>query len=106
MAQLFSIKKGARLPSQTLTLRSTAVYDLATASSVDFVYRKKGVSERIVVPLVVVDATAKTVRLDPGTGEVDLIGIFECHVEVTIGGLVMPFPSEGFDTFKVTSTIE
>ncbi len=106
MAQLFSIKKGARLPSQTWTLTSTAVYNLALASSVNFVYRKKGVAERVVVALTVVDAAAKTVRLDPGITEVDSLGTHQCHVEVTLSGLIMPFPHEGFDTFKVTETIE
>ncbi|MDQ3070088.1 MAG: hypothetical protein M3R55_10215 [Acidobacteriota bacterium] len=106
MAQLFSIKKGARLPSQTWTLASTAVYDLDDASSVYFVYRKKGVAERVAVALVVVNAATKTVRLDLGVSEVDTLGEHQCHVEVTIGGLVMPFPHLGFDTFKVTETIE
>jgi hypothetical protein len=106
MAELFSLKKGARLPSQTWTLTSTASFDLSLATSVLFVYRKKGVAERVEKALTVVSAEDKTVRLDIDTGEVDLVGTFQCHVEVTIAGKVMCFPHEGFDTFKVTSTIE
>ncbi len=106
MAELFSIKKGVQLPSQTWTLDTSASLDLASATSVDFVYRKKGVAERVVKALTVTDAPTKEVRLDLAIDEVDLIGTFQCQVEVTIGGKVMAFPHEGFDTFKVTANIE
>lgn len=106
MSTLFSIKKGARLPSVEMTLTSASAYDLATATSVNFVYRTKGVAERTVVALVVVDAPTKLVRLDLSAAEVDTIGKFQCHVEVTIDGKVMTFPHKGFDEFEVTETIE
>jgi len=106
VTQLFSIKKGARLPSVELTLASASTYDLATATLVNFVYRKKGIVERVVVPLTITDAPNKKVRLDLGTTDVDEVAKYQCHVEVTIGGKIMVFPTKGFDEFEVTETIE
>ena len=106
MSVLFSVKKGARLPSVTLTLTSTATYDLAQATLVNFVYRKKGIAERVVVALTITDAPTKTVRLDLAVGEVDEVGKYQCHVEVTIAGKIMCIPHVGFDEFHVTETIE
>lgn len=105
MSLLFSVKRGARLPSIVLTLASSATYDLVTAASVNFVYRSKGSAARVVVPLTVVDATAKTVRLDLAATDVAVADKFQCQVEVTIGGKVMCFPQTGFDEFAVTETI-
>ena len=104
MAQLFSLKKGARLPSQTWTLTSGATFDLTTADSVKFVYRLKGTVERVEVTLAVVSAAV--VRLDPPIGVSDSEGTHQCHVEAVFAGLRMDFPNEGFDTFKITPTIE
>ena len=104
MAQLFSLKKGARLPAQTWTLTSSAAFDLTTASSVKFVYRLKGTVERVETTLVVVSAAV--VRLDADVGISDSEGTHQCHVEAVWGGLRMDFPNEGFDTFKITPTIE
>lgn len=106
MALLFTVKKTARLPSIELTLTSTATYDLAAASSVNFVYHPKGGTGRTIVPLVTVDAPTKKVRLDLGSADVAVLGAFSCHVEVTIGGKVMCFPQKGFDEFQVTDTLE
>lgn len=104
MAELFSLKKGARLPSQTWTLTASATFDLTTATAVKFVYRLKGVAERVEVTLTVLTAT--TVRLDPPVGVSDSIGTHECQVEATIGGLRLDFPNEGFDTFRITPSID
>lgn len=106
MALLFTLKKGARLPSQVWTLTSSATFDLDAADTVEFVYRLNGASERLTETLTVVDAEAKTVRLDPSVAISDSEGTHQCHVEVTIGGLRMDFPITGFDTFKITPTIE
>ncbi len=104
MALLFTIKKGARLPSQTWTLTSGAEFDLTEADTVMFVYRLKGQVERVEVALSVVSAAV--VRLDPSEGVSDSEGTHECHVEATFDGLRMDFPSTGLDTFKITPTIE
>jgi len=104
MAELFSLKKGARLPSQTWTLTSSATFDLTTADSATFVYRLRGEAERVEVALVVVSAAV--VRLDTDAGISDSLGTHQCHVEAVFSGLRMDFPNEGFDTFKITATIE
>lgn len=104
MALLFTLKKGARLPSQTWTLTSGAAFNLTTADTVKFVYRLKDALERVEVTLAVVSAAV--VRLDPPVGVSDSLGTHECHVEATFGGLRMDFPNTGFDTFKITPTIE
>lgn len=106
MSTLFSLKKGARLPSVELTLTSTTTYDLADASSVLFVYRAKGSTERVTETLTVTDAPTKKVQLDVTAAMVDTVGKFDCHVEVVIGGKTMCFPNVGFDDFVVANTIE
>ncbi len=106
MSTLFSVKKSARLPSVELTLTSSVVYDLATATTVNFVYRQKGVAQRVVVAMIVTDAPNKKARLDLGVADVATVGKYQCHVEVTIGVKIMTFPNKGFDEFEVTDTIE
>lgn len=105
MADKFSFKKGARLPSREMTLSSAAAFDLAQASSVTFVYRTQGVIERRTIVAVVVDAPTKKVRVDFGDVEVGTIGKFEWHIEAVISGKTMCFPERGFYTFSVTDTI-
>jgi hypothetical protein len=104
MAQLFSLKKGARHPSQTWTQTSVAEFDLTEADSVTFVYRLKGQVERVEVTLTVVSAVV--VRLDTDEGISDSEGTHQCHVEAVFDGMRMDFPNEGFDTFKIGPTIE
>lgn len=106
MSTLFSLKKGARLPSVELTLTSNIAYNLADATEILFVYRAKGSTERVTEALSLVDAPTKKVRLDVTAAMVDTIGKFECHVEITIGGKLMCFPNVGFDEFVVSTTIE
>lgn len=106
MSLLFSFKKGAQLPLIELTLTSSVSYDLADASAVNFVYRPKGGTGRTVVALQVTDAPNKKVSLALESTDVDDLGTYECHVEVTIGGKLMMFPQTGFDSFKITDTLE
>jgi hypothetical protein len=105
MATLFTVKKGAQLPSIDMFLKSSAEYDLAQASAVTFVYQRKDETGRTTVPLVVTDAPNKKVRLDLGAGDVANEGTFSCQVEVVLAGKTMVFPQRGFDEFVVTSTI-
>lgn len=104
MSTLFSYKQGARLPSVELTLESSADYDLSQATTVEFRYRKKSEVTVETTTCAVTDAPTKKVRLDVTANMVDEVGIFQCHVKVTIGGLDMFFPQVGFDDFRVTES--
>jgi hypothetical protein len=106
MRDAFSFKRTERLPSREMTLKSAATFDLASASSVKFVYRTKGIVERRELAAVVVDAPAKRIRVDFGDTDVAIVGKFEWHIEVVLGGKLMTFPEGGFFTFAVTGNIE
>jgi hypothetical protein len=106
MADKFSFKKGARLPSREMTLTSESAFDLSTASSVTFVYRRKGIDERIVIPAVIVDAPTKKIRVDFGDVDVATIGQYEWHIEAVFSSKTMVFPERGFHTYSVTETID
>lgn len=106
MAQLFSVKKGALLPSQVWTLTSSVAFDLSAATSVKFVYRlRDGDLERTEADIAIVDAAAKSVRLDLTTDMVAAEGVYQCHVEIVLGGNRLIIPHVGLDTFVVTETI-
>lgn len=102
MSTLFSYKQGARLPTVELTLTSSATYDLAEATSVEFRYRKAGEEDVETIACTVTDAPNKIVTLEVTEDMVDTLGKFQCHVKVTIDDLDMYFPQTGFDDFKVT----
>ena len=106
MADLFSFKKGARLPSRTITLVGNGLTTLTGIDNAKFIYRKSGVVERTEILAVVVDVDLLQIRVDFAALDVDEISKYQWHVEVTIGGLVMCFPEKGFYTFSVTETIE
>jgi hypothetical protein len=106
MRDAFSFKRTARLPSREMTLKSAAAFDLATASSVKFVYREMGVDERREIAAVTVDAPTKKIRVEFGDTDVATIARYEWHVEVVIGGKTMCFPESGYYTFSVTELIE
>jgi hypothetical protein len=105
MADKFSFKKGAVLPSRELTLTSEATFDLSTASSVTFVYRTQGTQERKTITAVVTDAPNGKIRVDFGAPDVATIGRYEWHVEAVFSGKTMVFPERDFYTFSVTATI-
>lgn len=114
MADLFSFKKGARLPSRSLKLKSSASFDLAQASSITFVYRTKGVVERRTIAVVVFGATtydaeteqySASITVDFGATDVATVASFEWHVEAVFSGKTMCFPEKDFYTFSVTETI-
>lgn len=101
---LFSLKQGALLPAIELTLLPVGfTYDLASATAVEFRYRRRGGSVETIT-CSVADAALYKVTMTPAAGLVDEIGVFECHVRVTLGGKYLYFPQSGFDTFEVTET--
>ncbi len=106
MSIAFKIKKGNLLPALAITLSSDTTFDLADASSVAFIYRARGATERNSITAAVTDAPGKVIRVDWDAGAVDTVGIFEFHVEATFTSGVMSFPSTGFSLFQVTPTIE
>jgi hypothetical protein len=106
MKDAFGCKRGARLPSREMTLKSSASFDLAAASSVTFVYRTMGVVERNEIVAVVVDAPTKKIRIDFADLDVDVEARYEWHVEVVFSSKRMDFPEVGFYTFSVTENIE
>lgn len=105
MAQLFSIKKGALLPSQVWTLTSSVDFDIDAADSVKFVYRLRDSDDRTEVTLAVISSSPKRVQLDLTEGMVATEGVYQCQVEVTIDGELLPIPHIGFDTFVVSESI-
>lgn len=114
MADLFSFKKGARLPSRSLKLKSHASFDLAQASSITFVYRTKGVVERRTITVSVYGATSydaeeklysASITVDFGDSDVATIAKYEWHVEAVFSGKTMCFPEKDFYTFSVTEPI-
>lgn len=106
MSDAFSFKKGARLPSRTLTLSGNGITTLTGVDSVTFVYRESGVTERRTIAAVITDAPNMKVRVDFGASDVAAIKKFQWHVEAVVGGLTMCFPEKGFYTFSVTEAIE
>ncbi len=104
MTDKFSFKKGARLPSREMTLTSSTDFNLQTADSVTFVYRKKGVAERNTIAPVILSPTK--IRVDFGSIDVDEIAQYEWHVEAVFSSKRMDFPERSFFTFSVTETIE
>ena len=105
MAQLFSVKVGALLPSQVWTLTSSVTFNIDDADSVKFVYRRRDTDERIEVDLSIISSTPKRVQLDLTPEMVAEAGIFQCQVEVVLAAELLPIPDIGFDTFVVTDTI-
>lgn len=106
MRDSFVFKRTSRLPSREMTLKSTAVFDLAAASSVKFVYRTLGVDERNEISAVVTDAPNKRIRVDFADLDVDTIARYQWHIEVMFTGKVMCFPEDGYFTFSVIDMIE
>jgi hypothetical protein len=106
MRDAFQFKRGARLPSRTMTLKSKATFDLATASSVKLVYRKVGVVERNEIVASSIDAPNKRVTFDFGTLDTDELAQYQWHVEAVFSGKRWDFPEGGFYTFSVVETIE
>lgn len=105
MADQFSFKKGARLPSRLIKLTSDAAFDLSTAS-VTFVYRPIASTERRTIAAVLVAGTTDTIRVDFDATAVAVVGQFEWQIEAVFGELTMIFPEREFFTFSVTPTIE
>lgn len=105
-ADLFSFKRGARLPTRTITLVGNGLTNLDGIDGVKFVYRTAGVEERKEIVASVADSAAMKVQVAFGATDVAVEAKYQWHVEVTIGGLIMCFPEKGFFTFSVTDTIE
>jgi hypothetical protein len=103
MADTFSFKKGARLPSREMTLSSAAAFDLTQAASVTFVYRTQGVAERKTIAAVVLSASR--IRVDFADTDVSTIAKYQWHIEAVFTGKTMCFPERDFYTFSVTETI-
>lgn len=108
MSDVFSYKKGMRLPSRIITLAGNGITTLTELDpgSIKFVYRKKGVAERVEIAASIVSASAKTIEVDFGAVDTDEIAQYQWHVEATVGGLTMAWPERGFYTFSVTEAIE
>lgn len=106
-SDLFSYKKGMRLPSRVLTLDGNGIASLAELDpgSIRFVYRKKGVAERNEITPTIVDAAARKIRVDFGAIDTNTIAAYQFHVEGMVGGKLLAWPERGFYTFSVTETI-
>lgn len=105
MAQLFSVKKGALLPSQVWTLTSSVDFNIDEADSVKFVYRLRDSDERNEVTLSVISSSPKRVQLDLTEEMVAEEGVYQCQVEIVLDDELLPIPHVGFDTFVVSESI-
>lgn len=54
----------------------------------------------------IVDEATAHVRYRPKTGETVLKGIFNCEVEVTMGGEPFTVPTVGFGQFEITDDLD
>jgi len=108
MSDVFSYKRGMRLPSRIITLSGNGLTSLDTvdSGSVKFVYRRKGIAERIEISAIVIDEALMRIEVDFSSVDTGTIGQYQWHVEAKVGGLPMAFPERGFYTFSITETIE
>lgn len=116
MSLLFSIKKGAQLPSVEFALSSSVEFDIDDAETVKLAYweRDEDSKSRTVVDLNIEDADTKKVSIEITPELVAKVAVYQCQVELvfdvsdteTPDLRTMVIPQIDFDEFHVTPTIE
>lgn len=93
----FTISSTARLPALKAVLYdANGVMDLSGASAVKLYTRKNGIAFVNGSSCTIVDAVGGTVSYAWGSSDTTTPGTYQMQFEVTIGGLLLRIPTDGY----------
>lgn len=110
---MLTIKQGDLRPYIDLWLEQPAgvpIPNLDTATAIIFKAKRndKAASAPLDItgPAELVDVATAHCVYKPSAGETDANGIYNCEVEITVGGEPFTVPTKGFGQFEITADLD